>query len=315
MTNDKVGYDKCLLCVGQAEPLRGQSACVTQAPADVKDEQLYQSIIGIFAAISLGSVVLVTILVRSRHKFSVRPFHSGICIYIASFTPYALLKVAAVARLLKANTQEDELTAGVILNATFMLFFCLGFGGKMALIQLWMHMISRHAGSHNEQSLMASARQTWSFMRFMVLVVCILYSIGFLSLVAVFTRASNACAAEADSTSCIPPNLIGTPAPECLLVVDLAHGISYYEGIFAAAVAVIFTFYAFMFNGLVYALLTSDPAFSNLTKFQRMLISNKILRRIMSPCVFYNDSPRTACNPSCQVHPAIVAASAVPDDG
>ena len=51
---------------------------------------LYKCIIGIFAAISLGSVCLVVILMRSRHAFSVRPFHSGICVYIASFAPYAL---------------------------------------------------------------------------------------------------------------------------------------------------------------------------------------------------------------------------------
>jgi hypothetical protein len=33
----------------------------------------------------------------------------------------------------------------------------------------------------------------------------------------------------------------------------------------------VFTFYALMFNGLVYAMLTSDATFSNLTKLQRML--------------------------------------------
>jgi hypothetical protein len=256
---------------------------VSQVPLDTKDHKLYQSIIGIFSAISMGSIVLVVILVRSRHTFTVRPFHSGICIYIASFAPYALLKAVAVGKLLRAYKQEEELTAGLLLNGTFMIFFCLGFGGKMALIQLWMHMISRHSTGENEQSLMGSARQTWKFMRLTVLLVCIIYSLGFMSLVGVYARASSACAAEADSTSCIPPSLIGTPAPECQLVVDLAQGISYYEGVFAAIVAVIFTFYALMFNGLVYALLTSDSKFSNLTKLQRMLISNKLLRWMLSP--------------------------------
>ena len=46
----------------------------------------------------------------------------------------------------------------------------------------------------------------------------------------------------------------------------------YYEGLFAAAVAVVFTFYALMFNGLVYAMLTSDAAFSGLTKLQVRLL-------------------------------------------
>ena len=96
--------------------------------------QLYWTIIGTFCVISLGSVVSAVILLRSRHTFSVRPFHSGICIYIASFAPYALLKVAAVYKLLTTTTQEDQLIAGLILNGTFMIFFCLGFGGKMALM-------------------------------------------------------------------------------------------------------------------------------------------------------------------------------------
>ena len=43
---------------------------------------------------------------------------------------------------------------------------------------------------------------------------------------------------------------------------------------FAAVVTRVFTLYALLFNCLVYALLTSDAALTNLTKLQRMLISN-----------------------------------------
>ena len=109
---------------------------MTDVAVTGSEQTLYKCIIVIFAAISLGSVCLVVILVRSRHAFSVRPFHSGICIYIASFAPYALLKAVAVGMLLEAKTQGEQLTAGVMMNGTFMLFFWLGFGGKMALIQL-----------------------------------------------------------------------------------------------------------------------------------------------------------------------------------
>ena len=63
----------------------------------------------------------------------------------------------------------------------------------------------------------------------------------------------------------------------------MAQGIVYYEGLFAAVVVVVFTFYAIVFNGLVYAMLTSDATFSNLTKLQRLLISNAFLRRMLSP--------------------------------
>ena len=240
---------------------------MTDVAVTNSEQTLYKCIIGIFAAISLGSVCLVVILVRSRHAFSVRPFHSGICIYIASFVPYALLKAVAVGRLLEAKTQEEQLTAGVMLNGTFMMFFWLGFGGKMALIQLWMHLISRHTSGASEQLLMESARRTWRLMRLTVAVVCVLYSAGFVALVGVYGQASSVCDASADSSVCIPLASSATPAA-CQRVVSLAQGIVYYEGLFAAVVAVVFTFYALLFNGLVYAMLTSDATFSNLTKLQ-----------------------------------------------
>ena len=255
---------------------------MTEVAVTDSQQTLYKSVIVIFSAISLGSVCLVVVLMRSRHAFSVRPFHSGICIYIAGFAPYALLKAVAVGRLLEAETQGQQLTARLMLNGTFMLFFWLGFGGKMALIQLWMHLISRHTSGQSEHALMGSARQTWRFMRLTVLLVCVMYSVGFISLVGVFAKASSGCAASADSTVCIPLTSSATP-PACQEVVSLAQGIVYYEGVFAAVVVVVFTFYAIVFNGLVYAMLTSDATFSTLTKLQRFLISDPFLRWMLRP--------------------------------
>jgi hypothetical protein len=255
---------------------------VTDVAVTSSEQTLYKCIIGIFAAISLGSVWLVVVFVRSRHAFFVRPFHSGVCFYIASFAPYALLKAVAVGRLLEAKTQEQQLSAGVMLNSSFMMFFWLGFAGTMALIQLWMHLISRHTVGKSEPVMLGTVHRTWRLMRVTVVVVCVLYGVGFLSLVGVYGQASSACAAAADSTVCIALTSSATPAA-CQRVVSLAQGIVYYEGAFAAVVVVVFTFYALMFNGLVYAMLTSDATFSNLTKLQRMLISNPFLRRIMRP--------------------------------
>jgi len=276
------GASACTPCLGQAVPKTGQSECVAEVAVTGSEKTLFKSIIGVFAVISLGSVCLVAILVRSRHAFSVRPFHSGICIYIASFAPYALLKAVATVKLLEAKTQGEQLTAGLMLNGTFMMFFWLGFGGKMALIQLWMHLISRHTSGDSEHALMESARRTWRFMRLTVLLVCVLYGVGFISLVGVYAQASSACAAAAKSTICILFTESATP-PACQRVVALAQGIIYYEGAFAAVVVVLFTFYALLFNGLVYAMLTSDATFSNLTKLQRLLISNTFLRCMLRP--------------------------------
>ena len=292
----------------------GQSECVTEVAVTGSQRTLYKCIIGIFAAISLGSVCLVVILARSRHAFSVRPFHSGICVYIASFAPYALLKAVAVGRLVEAKTQEQQLAAGLMLNGTFMMFFWLGFGGKMALIQLWMHLISRHTSGDSEHALMESARRTWRFMRLTVLLVCVLYSAGFLSLVGVFEQASSGCAAAADSTGCITLTSSATP-PACQEVVSLAQGIVYYEGVFAAVVVVVFTFYALMFNGLVYAMLTSDATFSNLTKLQRLLISNPFLRWMLRPYARAPSRCDTTSHMLHQVHSPLLAAIPLHDVG
>jgi len=276
------GASACSPCPGQAVPTTGQSVCETDVAVTSSEQMLYKCIIGIFAAISLGSVCLVVILVCSHRAFSTRPFHSGICAYIASFAPYALLKAVAVGRLLDANTQEQQQAAELMLNGSFMLFFWLGFGGKMALIQLWMHLISRHTIGESEPVMLATAHRTWRLMRVTVVVVCVLYGIGFVSLVGVYGKASSACAATAHSTFCIPMSSSDTP-PECKRVVSMAQGIVYYEGAFAAVVVIVFTFYAVLFNGLVYAMLTSDTAFSSLTELQRMLISNSLLRRMLRP--------------------------------
>jgi hypothetical protein len=214
----------------------------------------------------------------------------GLCVYIASFAPYALLKAVAIYHMLQARTQGEELAAGLILSGTYMIFFCLGFGGKMALIQMWMHLISRCAISSDQPLSVtfahrADARQTWKFMRLSVTIVCVTYSVGFFFLVSIHKMASDACAAVADSTQCIPFSTSDIPS-ECSRVMAISSGISYYEGAFAALVAVVFTFYALMFDSLLYALLTSDATYTNLTKFQRMLISNKFLRLAMKPYAF-----------------------------
>jgi hypothetical protein len=228
-------------------------------------------------------VLLVVILVRSRHSFSDRPFHSGICVYIACFVPYSLLKAIAVYRLLNAQTENEILSANWMLNTTFMIFFSLGFGGKMALVQVWLHLMSCHINPR--ESLMESARRTWKFMRLTVLVACVIYGSGFFSIFALFSQATAVCASAADSLSCIPLSYRDTTPPECKRVEDLARISWYYEGVFAGVVAVVFSLYALMFDGLARALLSNDSTFSKLPKLQRILISNKVLRWMLKPFV------------------------------
>jgi hypothetical protein len=86
----------------------------------------------------------------------------------------------------------------------------------------------------------------------MVVTVCAVYSAGFITLVAFFFSASSDCAMASESGSCISVESDQTP-DGCQRVVDYAGTIVYYEGVCSAVVAIVFTFYAFLFNGLIYA--------------------------------------------------------------
>jgi len=279
------GAAECSQCPGQAEPLMGQSECVSPAEPAGSDVLLYKSIVAIFGVIALGSVVLVVILVRSRHTFAVRPFHSGICIYIASFAPYALVKAVAVYRLLQADTQTKELTAGVDAERDVHDILLPGLrrqdgahtavdapdiaahrrrqpavaGGERAA-DVEVHASHRAGGVRPVQRrLHRTCRRVCPGLRRV------------------------RCRCRLHVLHCFESERTLVP-DDCQRQVDLTRGITYYEGVFAAVVAVVFTLYALLFNGLAYALLTSDATFSNLTRLQRMLISNKLLRCMMSPC-------------------------------
>ena len=95
------------------------------------------------------------VLVRSRHAFSVRPFHLGICVHVSSLAPYAMLKSAAV-----IQTQSQRLIAQLDLNGSFMMVFWLGCCGKTAPMQLRMHLISRHTRGSTKHTLVDSVRRT-----------------------------------------------------------------------------------------------------------------------------------------------------------
>ena len=55
----------------------------------------------------------------------------------------------------------------MMLNGTIMMFFWI------ALVQLWMHFMSRYTSGDIEHALMKSVRRTWRFIRLTVLLVCV----------------------------------------------------------------------------------------------------------------------------------------------
>ena len=278
------GASSCLTCPSQDVFVAGQRSCPYDTSSNSRST-LLKCIISVFSIISLGCVCLIVILVRSRHTFTVRPFHSGICFYIACFAFYALLKAVAVGRLLNSQSKREELTAYVMIDGCFMFFFWLVFGGDMSLIQLWMHLISQHTSGYNHVALTQTAHRTMKIMRATVAVVCLLYGTGFMTLAAYFFDYRDACYQAALTSECAS---VSSEPFVCQRIFWIDVAIVYYEGLCSAFVACLFTFYAAVFNGLIDALFNSDATFSNITDFQRMLISNSFIRAMLHP---YAHSP------------------------
>ena len=206
------------------------------------------------------------------------------------FIPYAALKGCAILLLLRAQDQPQQQAAQVVLNASFTLYFVLGFGGKIALVQLWMHIIHRHTTAHthessslqrSQESMVHNANSTWRGIKVLVVAVSILYCIGFFVLVGRFLNFSQQCAAQANIATCIPVNSVDIPPP-CSQAKDTTSIIDYYEGVWAGVVVVVFSLYTFLFNGIVYALLTQTP---DMNAFQRMVLGSRVLWWLLKPFI------------------------------
>ncbi len=79
-------------------------------------------------------------------------------------------------------------------------------------------------------------------------VTVVLYVIGFSILTYIFTTSSNKCA-EQESRACV--SSLNDLCGESLRFASI---LEYYEGFWAAAVILVFTALAFLFNGVVFAM-------------------------------------------------------------
>ncbi len=206
------------------------------------------------------------------------------------FSPYAALKGCAIWFLLIARNQAQQLAAQVFLNASFTFYFVLGFGGKIALVQLWMHIIHRHTTAHthetlslqrSQESMVRNANSTWRRIKVLIVAVSITYCIGFFVLVGRFLNLSQQCAAQANIATCIPVNTVDIPRP-CSQAKDTTTVIDYYEGVWAGVVVFVFSLYTFLFNGIVYAVLTQKP---DMNAFQRMVLGSRVLWWLLKPFI------------------------------
>jgi hypothetical protein len=276
----------CKQCIGQADLVTGLNVCATDSAEEERFKNVCFCVIGVFATISLCYFVLTILLWRSRHLSQFGTNHTTACFYTTSFAVYALLKVFASHRMLQALTQQEKLTAGLIMSCTFMLFFWMVVVGKMWLVQLWTLLLSDHVKADSRQAFMLTAHCAQIIERRIALAVCAVYCIGFASFAGVFSAALGACAAYADSSICIPFSS-GNMLPACNRASFLARGITYYEGSLTAVVVVVFSFYSTLFNSMACAPFTSDVTNSNAAKLQRLLIASKFARWMMKPYVLH----------------------------
>jgi hypothetical protein len=208
----------------------------------------------IFCCIFVSAVVLVLRLVRLRHAFSLRIVHTGTCVYVAMFAPYAALQAWTLGQLGYLNDRGFESVARasvqVSSSAAFAVFFSLGFSGKVALVQMWMHVVQLHTSGSCDVSPRLQGTLASTYKTFVRAVVCVVvtYLIGFSVLTDRFLTSAAQCIEKQDVTC-----LAGSLNQPCEDINHWKSAMTYYEGIWAGIVLLIFSALAFLFNGVVFA--------------------------------------------------------------
>jgi len=153
-----------------------------------------------FSCIAVAAAVLTVRLLRSRHTFSLRAVHVGMCVCVAMFVPYAALQAATLGELATLNYQGSSsiarAAAQISSSAAFAAFFGLGFSGKVALVQMWTHVVRQHtSGSYSSQlQLRSTLMSTYKAFVWAVAATVVLYVIGFVVLTSKFMSSSSECA-------------------------------------------------------------------------------------------------------------------------
>jgi hypothetical protein len=219
----------------------------------------YYLIVAVFASIAMIAAVLTVRLVRSRHTSSMRFLRSGMCLYVAMFIPYAVLQAITLGKLATLNNDRSSLgrdTVRISSSAAFAAFFGLGFSGKVALVQRWTYVVNLHtSGSHaSPLGLQNTLRSTYKTFVWAIVVIVVLYLIGFSTLTNRFMDSVGRCAKLQDETCVSVSKGVQNLQQPCSEIATWTNALQYYEGIWAGAVLIVFTFLAFLFNGVVFAM-------------------------------------------------------------
>jgi hypothetical protein len=251
------GKPDCLPCPLAISPRLNAVTCQSQAAASSFLIFFYLALALVFACISIAAAVLAVRLLRSRHTFSLRTVRVGMCVYVAMFVPYAGLQAATLGQLATLNSQGSSsiarAAADISSSAAFAAFFGLGFSGKVALVQMWTHVVEQHTIGSGSAPLQLQHTMTRTYKAFVwaVAITVVLYVIGFAVLTGYFMSSSSECASQQGSACVSSAQALQQP---CLKSLEWTSVLQYYEGAWAAVVLVVFTLLAFLFNGVVFAM-------------------------------------------------------------
>jgi hypothetical protein len=223
-------------------------------------------------------------------------------VYVAMFVPYAALQAATLGELATLNSSESSslarATAQISSSAAFAVFFGLGFSGKVALVQMWTHIVRQHTSGSVGAPLRLQSTLTSTYKAFVwaVAATVVLYVIGFAVLTSNFVSSSSECASQQGSACVSDTQALQQP---CVTSLKWTSILQYYEGIWAIVVLVVFSLLAFLFNGVVFAMyecavaccsalslrltrsrLTEERA---LSRRQLMLVHSPFLRLLARP--------------------------------
>ncbi len=242
---------------------------------------MYLTVAVAFACIAIFALVLTVRFIRARHTF-LRAVRTSLCLYVALFVPYAVLQAVTLGQFATLNNQGANslarTSAQVSSSVAFAAFFGLGFSGKVALVQMWMHIVHIHSICSNDlpRMLHTTLRSTNKALLWMTAGTVALYLAGFTVLTSKLIISSEECT-EQQSNGCFSDLQFGQPCTEIIMWTTI---LQYYEGIWAAVVLVAFTLLAFLFNGVVFAMLTEERS---LSRIQLMLVHSHILRSLARP--------------------------------
>jgi hypothetical protein len=216
----------------------------------------YYLLAAVFACIAVQAVVLAARLLRSRHSSSLRTVRAGMCLYVAMFVPYAVLQATTLGKLAKlSDSILDRDAAQISSSAAFAAFFGLGFSGKVALVQMWTHVVQKHTsgGCEAPHRLHTTLMSTYKAFVWAVVAIVAVYVTGFAALTSKYMASVQQCN-RLQTETCISSANLEQPCSESA---TWTRVLQYYEGIWAGVVLVVFTLLAFLFNGVVFAMCVS----------------------------------------------------------